>query len=155
MDETDRYKKELAEKLAPTISKEGLTDVTDWVEKNAKSDFNHNGVARSVAYILEATGNFQREELPDKTRYYVKRLPAKTFKDKHPTIHDIFLIAFGAGLGLISAYFQNLRQDDELKKDIKANSDRVEILSDSIEKLKVDIKTIRTTWDTVTTKSGR
>jgi hypothetical protein len=139
MDETDIYKKELAVKIALIISKEGLTDVTDWVEKNAKSGFNHNGVARSVAYILEATGDFQREELVDKTRYYVKRLPTKTFKDKHPTRHDLFLIAFAVGLGLVPAYFQNQWQNDELKKDIKTTSDRVEVLSDSLENLRDDI----------------
>lgn len=142
MDETDKYKHELADKLAPIISKEGLTDVTDWIEKNAKTDFSHNGVARSVAYILEATGDFQREELADKTRYYVKRLPPKAFKDKHPTIHELLLILVGAIIGLIASYFQNQWQDKELKEKLDATTVQVQVLSDSLTNIRKDIKDI-------------
>ncbi len=142
MDEIDRYKQGLAEKLAPIISKEGLTDVTDWIEKNARPDANHNGVARSVAYILEATGEFQREELIDKTRYYVKRLPPKAFKDKHPTIHELLLILVGAIIGLIASYFQNQWQDKELKEELDSTTMQVQVLSDSLTNIRRDLNVI-------------
>ena len=42
----EKYKHDLADKLAPQISREGLTDVTDWIEKNAEikngEDFRNN-----------------------------------------------------------------------------------------------------------------
>jgi hypothetical protein len=157
MDETDKYKHELAEKLAPIISKEGLTDVTDWIEKNAKSDFNHNGVARSVAYILKATGDFQREELLDKTRYYVKRLPNKAFKDKHPTLHEVLLVLLGAAIGLASSYFQNQWQDKELKEQINKANSQFNILSDSLTRIRKDIKDIsqQTSEKVDTTKESK
>lgn len=142
MEEIDKYKRELADKLAPIISKEGLTDVTDWIEKNARPDANHNGVARSVAYILEATGEFQREELVDKTRYYVKRLPPKAFKDKHPTIHEIVLVLIGTIIGLASSYFQNQWQDNELKNEINETAVRTKALSDSLDILRMDLEDI-------------
>jgi hypothetical protein len=142
MEEIDKYKHELADKLAPIISKEGLTDVTDWIEKNARPDANHNGVARSVAYILEATGEFQREELIDKTRYYVKRLPPKAFKDKHPTIHEIVLVLIGAIIGLASSYFQNQWQDNKLKNEINETGVRTNVLSDSLDILRRDLDDI-------------
>jgi hypothetical protein len=142
MEEIDKYKRELAEKLAPIISKEGLTDVTDWIEKNARADANHNGVARSVAYILEATGEFQREELLDKTRYYVKRLPPKAFKDKHPTTHELLLILAGAVIGLVFSYFQNQWQDKEMKEKLDATTVKVQALSDSLTNIRKDFKII-------------
>jgi hypothetical protein len=143
MDETDKYKHELADKLSPIISKEGLTDVTDWIEKNANTDFNHNGVARSVAYILEATGDFQREELADKTRYYVKRLPSKAFKDKHATIHDVLLVLLGAAIGLASSYFQNQWQDKELSEQITNSNSQIKMLSDSLTKIRRDVNEMK------------
>lgn len=142
VDEIDKYRKELADRLAPIISKEGLTDVTDWIEKNARPDANHNGVARSVAYILEATGEFHREELFDKTRYYVKRLPPKAFKDKYSTIHELLLILVGAIVGLIASYFQNQWQDKELKEKLDATTMQVQVLSDSLTSIRRDLQGI-------------
>jgi hypothetical protein len=142
MNEIDKYKNELADRLAPIISKEGLTDVTDWIEKNARSDANHNGVARSVAYILEATGEFQREVLLDKTRYYVKRLPPKAFKEKHPTTHELLLILVGAIIGLIASYFQNQWQDKELKEKLDTATMQIQVLSDSLTNIRRDLNGI-------------
>jgi hypothetical protein len=145
MDEIDKYKLELANKLASIISKEGLTDVTDWIEKNARPDANHNGVARSVAYILEATGEFQREELLDKTRYYVKGLPPKAFRDKHPTIHELLLIIAGAIIGLAASYFQNQWQDKQLEEKLNATTLQVQALSDSLTSIRLELDIISET----------
>lgn len=156
MNEIDKYKNELADKLAPIISKEGLTDVTDWIEKNARPDANHNGVARSVAYILEATGEFQREELLDQTRYYVKRLPPKAFKEKHPTTHEVLLILVGAIIGLIASYFQNQWQDKELKENLDTATMQIQVLSDLLTNIRRDLNAIShpTLIQYDTTKNG-
>ena len=117
MDEIDKYKHELANKLAPLISKEGLTDVTDWVEKYARDDANHNGVARSVAYILEATGDYQREQLEDKSRFYVKRLPKRSFEQKNPTWFKLgfFILGIMASLGGVLLQSQLKHQSETIK----------------------------------------
>ena len=145
MNETDKYKHELADTLAPLISKEGLTDVTDWVKKNAKPGFDHNGVARSVAYILEATGDFQREELEDKSSFYVKRLPRRSFKDKFPTVYSLVLVLLGAAIGLATNYQQMRWQKQLPRQKLEILKSRTDALYDSVTNLQQKTKRIEDT----------
>jgi hypothetical protein len=143
MTEVDKYKHELADKLAPLIKKEGLTDVTDWVEKNAKKDFEHSGVARSVAYILEATGDFQREELQDKSRFYVKRLPKRSLEQRYPTWFKFGLVLLGSIITIIGGVLQSQLKKQEPQPIYKLQDYRVDALYDSVTNIRTDLKAIQ------------
>lgn len=142
MTESEKYKHELANKLAPLISKEGLTDVTDWIEKNARPDHAHNGVARSVAYILEATGDFQREELQDKSRFYVKRLPKRTLEQRQPTIFKLGLVLLGAMLTLVAGIIIN-KTKKETPTTYKIEDHRTDALYDSLANIRKELKIVQ------------
>lgn len=143
------HKYKLADTLAPLISKEGLTDVTDWIEKNGGSvegvGCTHNGVARSVAFILEATGDYQCEQLEDKSRFYVKKLPARSLEQKYPTLFkfSFFILGVIASLGGVLLQSQLKRQDKPTI--IQVHDSRIDSLSTTIIELQTDFTAVQDT----------
>jgi hypothetical protein len=149
MTEVDKHKHKLADTLAPLISIEGLTDVTDWIEKNGGSvgdiGCTHNGVARSVAYILEATGEFQREQLEDKSRYFVKKLPKKSFEQRKPTLFKAIFYLLGVASTLGGVLLQNHLSNQSDKVIYKVQDYRTDALYDSVKNIRHDLKTVQDT----------
>lgn len=147
--EVDKYKQELADKLAPLISKEGLTDVTDWIIKNAGErngvGFNHNGVARSVAYILEATGDFQLEQLEDKSRFYVKRLPKRSLEQRQPTLFKLGLFLLGILATSIGVLLNNQSKPQQGTTIIQVQDSRIDSLNGVVTNLQHDMKNVQDT----------
>jgi hypothetical protein len=145
----ENHKYKLADTLAPLISKEGLTDVTDWIEKNGGSvdgvGCTHSGVARSVAFILEATGDYQIERLEDKSRFYVKKLPTRSLEQKFPTLFkfSFFILGVIASLGGVSIQSQLKRHDKPTI--IQVHDSRIDSLETVVTELQSDIKIIQDT----------
>lgn len=139
----EEHKYELTKRLTPLITREGLTDVTDWVKKNGGSigeyDCSHDGVARSVAYILEATGDFQLEQLEDRSRYYVKKLPRRSLEQKYPTLFKISLVLFGALLTIMA----NLTRKVAPLPEIRIEDSRISALKDSVFNLGRELETLK------------
>jgi hypothetical protein len=143
------HKYKLADTLAPLISKEGLTDVTDWIERHGGSvdgvGCAHNGVARSVAFILEATGDYQREQLEDKSRFYVKKLPTRSLEQKYPTLFkfSFFLLGVIASLGGVLLQSQLKKQDRPAV--IQVHDSRIDSLGKVVVKLQTDFHVVQDT----------
>ncbi len=145
MKEPEIYKHKLAEEVSEIISYEGLTDLTDWVEKNGKEGYKHNGVARSVAYILEAKGNFQVEKLEDKSRYFVKALPKKLLRDKNPLLFQTIVICITVFITTIAGYIVQLTQHQELRLKEYQQDVYLQRLSDSLKKIQTEITVLKDT----------
>ncbi len=146
----EKHKYKLAETLAPLISKEGLTDVTDWIEKNGGEvdgvGCTNNGVARSVSFILEATGDFQREELEDKSRFYVKRLPKRSLEQKYPTLFKFIFFLFGVGATYLGSTIKSNRPKTQQGTTIlQVQDSRIDSLYGVVAKLQNDLKAVQDT----------